>query len=61
MAQLKTYRGGGQFEKMESNGSSMALNTQKGCGGMKPSETGNHNPGGTHPGRDGDETAVPIP
>jgi hypothetical protein len=31
------------------NGSSMALNTQKGGGGQKPSCEGNHNPGGTKP------------
>lgn len=35
------------------NGSSMALNTQKNLGGEKPSEKGNHNPGGTNPGCDG--------
>jgi hypothetical protein len=32
------------------NGSSMALNTQKGEGGQKPSAQGKHNPGDTHPG-----------
>jgi hypothetical protein len=33
-------------------GTSMALNTQKGYGGMKPSAQGNANPGDTNPGKD---------
>lgn len=31
------------------NGSSLALNTQKGDGAMKPSAKGNDNPGNTKP------------
>lgn len=41
-------------------GSSMALNTQAGQGGMKPSPEGNHNPGDTCPGY-GKEEHVSMP
>ncbi len=41
-------------------GSSMALNTQKGEGGMKPSASGNHNPGNTKPPKPTDNP-VPMP
>lgn len=59
MAKLETYKGGSQFDIKSVSGSSMALNTQRGEGGMKPSASGKHNPGDTHPGCEG-TTAVPI-
>lgn len=42
------------------NGTSMALNTQKGVGSDKPMATGNSNPGGTKPERVS-EKPVPMP
>ena len=42
------------------NGSSMALNGQRNVGGEKPSEKGNHSPGGTRPERV-NEAPQPIP
>jgi len=42
------------------SGSSMALNTQRGDGCQKPSEKGNHNPGGTKPPKPA-EAPVPMP
>jgi hypothetical protein len=60
MAKVDGDRGGAQMGVIKSvDGSSMALNGQKGEGGMKPSASGNHNPGGTHPGKEG-TTSVPI-
>ena len=41
-------------------GSSMALNGQRNVGGEKPSEKGNHSPGGTRPER-ANEAPMPIP
>lgn len=41
-------------------GSSMALNSQRNLGGEKPSEKGNHSPGGTRPERV-NEAPMPIP
>ena len=42
------------------NGSSVALNCQKGQGAVKTSASGNHNPGDTKPPR-APESPVPIP
>jgi hypothetical protein len=46
-------------------GSSMSLNTQRGCGSHKPDENGGkHSPGGTRPPEDGRydaPMAVPMP
>lgn len=42
------------------SGSSMALNTQRGEGAMKPSPTGNSNPGNTKPPK-AEECHVPMP
>ncbi len=42
------------------SGSSTALNTQRGEGGMKPSPSGNHNPGNTKPPK-AEECHVPMP
>lgn len=42
------------------NGSSTALNSQRGCGAMKPSAKGNDSPGGTKPSKPA-ETSVPMP
>ena len=41
-------------------GSSMALNNQRNIGGEKPSEKGNHSPGGTRPERV-NESPEPVP
>ena len=60
MAQLKdSYQGGSQFQIKTLNGRSVELNTQRGEGGMKPAFSGKSDPGGTHPGYDGDNADCP--
>lgn len=60
MAQLKdSYKGGAQFDIKSCSGRSVELNTQKGEGGMKPAFSGKSDPGGTHPGYDGDNAPSP--
>ena len=54
MSRKMEYSGKNQIgDQRSTNGSSVALNGQRGEGCLKPSEKGNHNPGGTRPEMDG--------